>query len=134
MGHIKCNDAFEIKFQMHPGIIHIPFQDNMPLYMSLFDIFVLPSWREGFPNVPIQAAAMNIPVVVSDATGCVDAVDNGNNGKIFPIGDAKALEAMLLQYVEDENLRIKHGKVGTEWASKFNKELIWKGINNIYEF
>jgi len=134
MGHIKCNEAFEIKFQEHPGIIHIPFQDNVPLYMSLFDIFVLPSWREGFPNVPIQAAAMNIPVVVSDATGCVDAVDNGKNGVIFPIRDAKAIETLLLQYVEDENLRTKHANAGSEWASKFNNKIIWQGINNIYEF
>jgi glycosyltransferase involved in cell wall biosynthesis len=133
MGHIKCDIVFESRFRKHPGIIHIPFQDDVPLYMSLFDIFVLPSWREGFPNVPIQAAAMNIPIVVSDATGCVDSVNNNINGMVFPVKNTKELEITLLKYIEDENLRNIHGLAGEDWANKFTNKIIWDGINNIYK-
>ena len=133
MGHIKCDLDFENRFRNHPGIIHIPFQDDVPLYMSLFDIFVLPSWREGFPNVPIQAAAMGIPVIVSDATGCVDSVNNNVNGIVFRTKSTSELEISLIKYIENETLRKEHGKEGEQWASNFNNELIWKGLDNIYK-
>lgn len=132
MGHIKCEEAFEKRFRSHPGIIHIPFQDNVPLYMSLFDIFVLPSWREGFPNVPIQAAAMGLPVVVSDATGCVDSVSNGVNGLVFKARDKEALQNALLYYVENEDKRMEHGREGLKWAKEFSQVSIWEGINQVY--
>ncbi len=133
MGHIKCDQAFESHFRAHPGIIYIPFQDDVPLYMSLFDIFVLPSWREGFPNVPIQAAAMGIPVVVSDATGCVDSVQNGVNGMIYKVKNRETLFASLKQYVENKNLRNSHGDNGINWANNFQSQKIWNGIQKIYE-
>ena len=133
MGHIKCEPDFENRFQSHPGIIHIPFQDDVPLYMSLFDIFVLPSWREGFPNVPIQAAAMGIPVIVSNATGCIDAVNDGVNGTIYQVKSQKELHDALEKYVEAPQLRTEHGKNGIEWAKRFTKEKIWNGIQKIYE-
>jgi glycosyltransferase involved in cell wall biosynthesis len=133
MGHIKCDEAFEKRFRAHPGIIHIPFQDDVPLYMSLFDIFVLPSWREGFPNVPIQAAAMGIPVIVSDATGCIDSVQHGVNGSVFRVKDSMALYETLNKYIQDPELREIHGQNGITWAQNFESEKIWNGIQKVYE-
>ena len=132
MGHIKCEDAFEQRFRTHPGVIHIPFQDNVPLYMSLFDIFVLPSWREGFPNVPIQAAAMGLPVVVSNATGCVDSVQNEVNGLVYQVRDTSSLYNALNRYIVGPDLRQKHGAKGIDWAKQFMSEKIWDGIQKIY--
>jgi glycosyltransferase involved in cell wall biosynthesis len=100
--------------------------------MSLFDIFVLPSWREGFPNVPIQAAAMGIPVVVSNATGCVDSVKEGFNGKIYSVKDENQLAESLLTYIENPELREVHGQNGIVWAKEFQPKTIWNGINAIY--
>jgi glycosyltransferase involved in cell wall biosynthesis len=133
VGHIKCEDSFEQRFRAHPGFIQIPFQDDVPLYMSLFDIFVLPSWREGFPNVPIQAAAMGIPVVVSDATGCIDSVEDGVNGTIFQVKDSHALYKVLKKYIDHPELRINHGAKGLDWAKQFDQKKIWNGIQKIYE-
>ncbi|WP_310993543.1 glycosyltransferase family 4 protein [Aequorivita marina] len=133
MGHIDCDGKFEERFRSHPGIIHIPFQDDVPLYMSLFDIFVLPSWREGFPNVPIQAAAMGLPVIVSDATGCVDSVEDNVNGIVFPCKNPSALKAALESYIENPSLIKKHGENGLKWAGSFSQKRIWNGINEIYK-
>lgn len=133
MGHIKCDKAFEDRFKKHIGIIHIPFQDEVPLYMSLFDIFVLPSWREGFPNVPIQAAAMGIPVIVSNATGCVDSVTPNFNGTIFKVKDKNELQEALSTYINSVELRKLHGRNGPIWANEFKKEKIWNGLKKIYE-
>lgn len=133
MGHIKCDYLFEQRFRAHPGVIHIQFQDDVPLYMSLFDIFVLPSWREGFPNVPIQAAAMGLPVVVSNATGCIDSVQDGVNGTIYQVKDSKALYKALKKYINNTELRWEHGTNGLDWAKQFSQEIIWGGINKVYK-
>lgn len=133
IGHIDCDTEFEKRFRSHPGIIHIPFQDDVPLYMSLFDVFVLPSWREGFPNVPVQAAALSLPVIVSDATGCVDSIKDGFNGIVFPCKDPLALQHSLESYFENPDLIEKHGNNGLIWAKKFSQKKIWSGINEIYK-
>jgi glycosyltransferase involved in cell wall biosynthesis len=132
MGHIKCDVAFEQRFMSHPGIVYIAFQDDVPLYMSMFDIFVLPSWREGFPNVPIQAAALGIPVIVSDATGCKDSVQNQKNGIIFKTKDVGSLQNTLEFYINNEEIRFQYGYDGIKWALEFKQQAIWDGINNVY--
>ena len=132
MGHLKCDQDFEAHFRGHPAIIHIPFQDDVPLYMSLFDTLVLPSWREGFPSVPIQAAAMGIPVIVSDATGCVDSISENQNGLVFEMKKIQALKVKLSIYINDIELREKHGVEGIAWAKNFEPGKIWEGIDRVY--
>lgn len=132
MGHVKCPPDFKQRYEMNPDVIHIPFQDNVPLYMSLFDMLVLPSWREGFPNVPIQAAAMGIPVVVSDATGCVDSVRHDFNGQIVKQRDRRSLFDALERYVSNPELRKRHGQNGLEWSASFSQQKIWDGLDELY--
>lgn len=132
LGHVKCPPEFKARYEANLGIIHVPFQDNVPLYMSLFDIFVLPSWREGFPNVPIQAAAMGLPCVVSDATGCVDSVSDGFNGTIFPVREEQRLHAALERYIVDPQLRRMHGENGPVWAGNFTQTGIWNELASLY--
>lgn len=133
MGHIKCSPDLERQFRSHPGIIHIPFQDDVPLFMSLFDILVLPSWREGFPNVPIQASAMGIPAVVSDATGCVDVVCDDWNGKIFNKKSVESLTDALRFYLSNPGIRSIHGNNGIKWSENFKSAKVWDGIENVYQ-
>ncbi len=133
MGHRKCDPKFDDYIQNHQGIVLIPFQDNVPLYMSLFDIFVLPSWREGFPNVPIQAAAMGLPVLVSDATGCVDAVNQNVNGYIFKTKDKTSLYNILNHLIDNQKERQILGVEGEKWAHNFNQVEVWNGIEAMYK-
>jgi glycosyltransferase involved in cell wall biosynthesis len=71
---------------------HVP--DIRP-YLARMDVLVLPSRREGFPNVVLQAAAMEVPAIVSDATGCIDAFEFGLAWAAFPVGDSGALADLL---------------------------------------
>lgn len=64
-------------------------------YYAVMDVLVLASRREGFPNVVLEAAAMHVPAVVSDATGAIDSVVDGVTGYVVPVNDPVALSKRL---------------------------------------
>jgi glycosyltransferase involved in cell wall biosynthesis len=91
------------------------------------DVVVLPTYREGFPNVPLEAAGMELPVVATRVTGCVDAVVPDVTGKLVPPKDSFALEAAIRQYIDDPSLRLRHGRAARERVLKyFRQESIWE--------
>ncbi|MBS0154449.1 MAG: glycosyltransferase family 4 protein [Nitrospira sp.] len=89
--------------------------DTPPLY-SAMDILVLPTHREGFPIVLLEAAAMALPIVATRVTGCLDAVQDGITGTLVSAYDPQALAAGLLRYVDDPALRRRHGAAARAWV------------------
>lgn len=78
----------------HPGIISAGFQEDVRLFMSVSDLLVLPSYREGFPNVVLQAGAMELPVVSTNVNGAVEVID-GRNGMIVAKKKVSDLEKAM---------------------------------------
>jgi glycosyltransferase involved in cell wall biosynthesis len=91
--------------------------DDIRPCLAATDVHVLASHREGFPNVVLEAAAMAVPSVVTDATGCVDSVIHGHTGLVVPVGDARALSAAIEDLLNDPNTRSRMGRRGREWVS-----------------
>ena len=114
------------------NIINAGFQEDVPLYMSLFDIYVQPSWWEGFANALIQAASMELPIVTSDGTGCWDAVADDYNAIVVPVNNKVELTKAMERYVQSSQLRFEHGKNSRKWAANFQHEIIWDGLNTLY--
>ena len=81
-------------------------------YLAASDILALPSLREGFPMVLIEAAAVGIPAVASSIYGISDAMIDGVTGLMHPPRDAAATEKALEQLIEDPELRRKLGEAG----------------------
>lgn len=121
------------KIETHPGIIWVGWQQNVQLYFSLFDVCVMPSWWEGFGNVFIQAAAMGLPVIGSNGTGCRDAISDGYNAIQVPVKEIEPLRKAMETYYLDRNLREIHGRNSLIWASNFKSEVIWNGLHQIYQ-
>ncbi len=88
-------------------VVHVrpPMDDVRPALRNM-DVLVLPSLREGFPNVVLEAAAMGIPSVVSDATGCIDSVIDQVTGLVVPVQDPKALAEALCS-LSDDRARVR---------------------------
>jgi glycosyltransferase involved in cell wall biosynthesis len=106
---------------------------DMPPYYRAMDMLVLPTYREGFPNTPLEASAMGLPVVATRVTGCVDAVVDGVTGTLVPVRDSAALAQAIRAYLDDPDLRRRHGSAGRERALReFRPEAIWAAIHENY--
>jgi glycosyltransferase involved in cell wall biosynthesis len=107
-------------------------EDTAPYY-ALMDVLVLPSHREGFPNVVLEAHAAGKPVVAARATGVVDAVVDDETGLLFPVGDAAALTNALARLLTDKTLASKLGLAGQERIKReFRQERIWGALCEEY--
>jgi lipopolysaccharide/colanic/teichoic acid biosynthesis glycosyltransferase len=107
--------------------------NTAPLYAAM-DIVVLPTYREGFPNVPLEAASMELPVVATNVPGCIDAVEDGKTGILVPPRDHVSLAGAIRLYLNDPTLRLAQGKAGRERVLRdFRPEVIWKAIYDQYD-
>ena len=80
----------------HTAIISCGFQKDIRPYLAASQVLVFPSYREGFPNVPMQAGAMGCALILSDINGCNEIVSQGNDGWLVPIKNTSALTATML--------------------------------------
>jgi glycosyltransferase involved in cell wall biosynthesis len=103
-------------FSTHPGVRHVGWQADVIPFMAAMNIFCLPTYREGLGNVLLEAAAMGLPTVTTNATGACDAIIAGKTGLQVPIGDPDALAAALATLVRDPSLRKEMGRAGRAWV------------------
>lgn len=93
------SELIDSKIHSHCGIIYVGLQRDIRPYLFISNIFVFPSYREGFPNVVLQAGAMNLPSIVSNINGCNEIIKDKFNGLIVPARDSvellKAMEYFL---------------------------------------
>src|SRR3989339_791639 len=103
--------------QLRIHIVDYTFEPE--IYMAAADIFCLPSYREGFGSVIIEAAACGLPSVASRIYGLTDAVVHGETGFLFPPGDIESLHKAIVELVKDPLLRNKMGKAAQNRAWDF---------------
>lgn len=108
-------------------------QDPSPAYLAM-DVLALPTHREGFGNVLLEAGAMGVPVVASAVEGCLDAVADGETGTLVPVGNVPWLAAALAAYLRDPDLRRRHGGAGrTRVLAFFRQEKLWQAQVEHYQ-
>ena len=97
-------------------------REDIPALLAVFDVFTLPSHREGMPRTIIEAMMMGRPVVATDIRGSREEVVDGETGLLAPAGDADALAAAWLRLIDDAPLRARMGAAGRARALQLYDE------------
>jgi glycosyltransferase involved in cell wall biosynthesis len=121
------------RIEAHPGILLTGFVRDVIPYYHVADMLVLPTFREGFPNVVLEAHAAGKPVVATRATGVVDAVADGVDGMLVPIGDSTALAEAVTLLLRDTALAARMGLAGrNRILCEFRQQDVWRAILGEY--
>ncbi|MFZ0394354.1 MAG: glycosyltransferase family 4 protein [Terracidiphilus sp.] len=104
--------------EAHPRILYTGFVSEPAPYYHAMDLLVLPTWREGFPNAVLEAAASAVPVVSTLVTGARDAVLHDRTGLLVPPGDTQALADAIKQLLLAPAQRRQMGMAGRAWVEE----------------
>lgn len=121
---IKCN----------PHIIQVDFQRDVRPFLKAMDVFVFPSYREGFGIVLIEAGAMNIPVIATDITGCNEIIEDNINGFLIPPKDEVSLRQKMLYCLQNpEEIRKAAAIVRSSVVRRFEQKELWRQSLELYK-
>jgi len=137
VGPLELQDAIpdevERTLRIDPRVHFLGHEWNTPPLYAVMDVLALPTYREGFPNVLLEAAGMKVPVVATQVSGCLDAVQDGVTGTLIPPYDAARLAGAVRMYLYDGELRRRHGEAARDWVLReFRPEGIWKAVYEEY--
>jgi glycosyltransferase involved in cell wall biosynthesis/GNAT superfamily N-acetyltransferase len=107
------------------GVRFLGMRTDVDRLYSGFDLFVLPSHREGFPRAAMEAAASGLPIIATDIRGCRQVVDDGKTGLLVPVRDSMALAGAIERLGSDPRLRSEMAAAG---ASKARAEFDEKRV------
>ena len=115
-------------------IISVGYQQDVRLYLSISNCLVFPSYREGFPNVVMQAGAMELPSIVSNINGCNEIIVTKQNGLIIPVKDEKVLLEAMTTVMEDTAL-YQHLQDNARLmiVNRYEQNVVWRALLKEYQ-
>lgn len=115
------------------NIVSIGFQSDVRPYFAIANCLVFPSYREGFPNVVMQAGAMGLPSIVSNINGCNEIVVEGENGTIIPVKNVEALQQAMEKMMENEAYYDKLKENARPMIqSRYEQSVVWNALLEEY--
>ena len=124
----------EASIRTHSCIVHTGFVGDPALLYQLMDVVVLPSYREGFPTVALEAAAAGKPIVATRVTGTEDAVVDGETGLLTPARDSCSLAAAIAALLDDKTRADRIGLAARRRVVReFPQERVWEGLLALYQ-
>lgn len=120
-------------FQGNLRVHLLGYQKDVRPYLKLADALVFPSYREGFPNVPMQAGAMGLPSILTDINGCNEIVVEGENGMLIPPKQEVDLYQAMLKMIDkkDDYLRMSK-KSRLMISARYDQSMIWSMLYEEY--
>ena len=122
------------EINQNKDIISAGFQQDVRPFFAISDALAFPSYREGFPNVVMQAGAMGLPSIVSDINGCNEIIVEGENGLIIPSKNVEKLKEKMLTLARDKNVYVKlkeHRRRMIE--NRYEQSVVWNALLEEYE-
>jgi len=128
------NKKTKLLINNNDKIISVGYQNDVRPYFAISDSLVFPSYREGFPNVVMQAGAMGLPSIVSDINGCNEIIQNNINGLVIKVKSVKAIYAAMLKLTSEKSLFNKLKLNSTDSIKiKYEREAFWNALLNEYQ-
>jgi glycosyltransferase involved in cell wall biosynthesis len=116
------------------NILQVGSQEDVRPFFAASDALVFPSYREGFPNVVLEAGAMELPSIVTDINGSNEIIIEGENGVIIPSKDVDTLYDAMKSFIENpEKVKGMSLKARPMIASRFEQKMIWNELLNVYQ-
>ena len=138
VGMLEERDALPLDvvniIEHNPKIINTGYVSNAMIeyYYALMNCFALPSYREGFPTSVLEASAMELPIITTKATGCVDAIIERRTG-LYVEHDSKSLAMAIESFYHDKTLCNMYGRNGRKFVvDNFEQYIIWREIEKLY--
>ncbi|HEY3804356.1 MAG TPA: glycosyltransferase family 4 protein [Kofleriaceae bacterium] len=129
----RLDPTIERALRDTPGIAIVGHVAEPAPYYAIMNVLAFPSYREGFPNVPMEAAAAAIPTVGTRVTGVVDAVRDGETGSLVEPRNPVSLAAALARYLDDPALCARHGEAAHERVvADYAREAVWARWHDEY--
>ena len=114
-------------------IVVVPWLEHTGVAYRAMDVLAFPSYREGLPNVPLEAQLCGVPVVGYAATGTVDAVAGGIGGVLVPVGDRVSLGRALAGIRTAPETLVGLGRAGQAWVrTNFEQSTTWNALCRRY--
>ena len=122
------------EINQNKDIISVGFQQDVRPFFAISDVLAFPSYREGFPNVVMQAGAMGLPSIVSDINGCNEIIVEGENGLIIPSKNVEKLKEKMLTLARDKNLYVKLKENSRRMIeNRYEQSVVWNALLEEYE-
>lgn len=122
------------KIDSNKNIEAVGLQSNVRPWLAASDAFVFPSYREGFPNVVIEAGAMSLPSIVTDINGSREIIIEGKNGTIIPPRDAVALYQSMKSFLEQPDKRAQMAFNARPFvASRYEQSYVRRCLKEYYK-
>lgn len=118
----------------HPAIEYVGAQPDVRPFLAASDIFVFPSYREGFPNVVLEAGALGLPSIVTDINGSNEIIQSGFNGEIIPSKNEQKLYEVMKNWIDNpEKLQQMSQNARRNIADKYDQKIVWKALLHTYQ-
>ncbi len=121
------------EIENNPNIISVGFQKDVRSYFAISDVLTFPSYREGFPNVVLQAGAMELPSIVSNINGCNEIIIEGKNGAIISVKNVEEiLNAMSRISSDKEYYDFLKRNTRSLIQSRYEQSVVWNALLDEY--
>lgn len=122
------------EIETNENIVFAGYQSDVRPYILAADALILPSYREGMPNVVMQAGALNRPCIVTNINGSNEIIIEGKNGNIVPRKDTQALYQMMRAYCKDRNKVKEMGRNARELiVTRYRRQDLWDALLKEYQ-
>jgi glycosyltransferase involved in cell wall biosynthesis len=116
------------------SIISVGFQADIRSYLSISNVFVFPSYREGFPNVVLQAGAMGLPCIVTNISGSNEIIQDNSNGIVIPVRDTQSLLTQMDLLLQDNVLTNNLAQSAREIiVTRYKQQMVWEAVLDTYK-